>query len=66
MGCGGRGGLQLILLGLDTAVGGGAEELACLIFCWSGESWGSPLVGWISLFPLGALQVGGGTGLVEA
>ena len=27
---------------------------------------GSPLVGWTSLFPLGALQVGGGTGLVEA
>ena len=27
MGCGGRGGLQLILLGLDTAVGGGGARL---------------------------------------
>ena len=64
MGCGGRGGLRLMLLGLDTAVGGGGARL--LYFLLELRVEGSPLVGWTSLFPLGALQVDGGTGLVEA
>ena len=67
MGCGGRGGLQLMLLGLDTAVGGGGARLLDFLLerlelrglRWLGGRW-------TSLFPLGALQVGGGTGLVEA
>ena len=65
MGCGGRGGLRLMLLGLDTAVGGGGDRQLDF-FAGAVRVEGSPLVGWTSLFPLGALQVGGGTGLVEA
>ena len=64
MGCGGR--------GITADVVGSGHS------CWRRRSSpvgffagavrveGSPLVGWTSLFPLGALQVGGGTGLVEA
>ena len=54
-----------MLLGLDTAVGGGGARLLDFLLErleLRGLRWS---VGWTSLFPLGALQVDGGTGFVD-